>query len=63
MRLMGWARRAELVVRMLVVAAGLVPFALGVVLTLRAGLGLGPWLVLSDGLTACCRSPSAWRRC
>lgn len=51
MRLMGWARRAELVVRMLVVAAGLVPFALGVVLTLRAGLGLGPWLVLSDGLT------------
>src|SRR3712207_5939098 len=37
--------------RMLVVALGLVPFALGVVLTLRSALGLGPWLVLSDGLT------------
>ena len=35
--------------RMLVVALGLVPFALGVVLTLRSALGLGPWLVLNYG--------------
>lgn len=33
------------------VAAGLAPFALGVVLTLLSGLGNGPWQVLSDGLT------------
>jgi uncharacterized membrane protein YczE len=44
-------RGAALLARMTGVALGLMPFALGIVLTLRAGLGLGPWLVLSDGLT------------
>jgi uncharacterized membrane protein YczE len=39
-----------LLARMVAVALGLVPFALGVVLTLQSGLGLGPWLVLSQGL-------------
>jgi uncharacterized membrane protein YczE len=37
--------------RVVGVAAGLFPFALGLVLTLLAGLGSGPWLVLSEGLT------------
>lgn len=41
----------RLALRILAVAAGLVPFALGIVLTLKAGLGLGPWQVLTEGLT------------
>lgn len=52
----GWALGAVggwrgLAARMAAVAAGLVPFAVGVVLTLLSGLGLGPWQVLSEGLT------------
>lgn len=43
-----WRRLAR---GLAVVAAGLFPFALGVVFTLLSGLGNGPWQVLSEGLT------------
>jgi uncharacterized membrane protein YczE len=43
--------RASLPVRLLIVIGGLFPFGVGVVLTRQAGLGLGAWHVLSDGLT------------
>ena len=46
---MGWW--VQLALRVAAVALGLVPFALGVVLTLKTGLGLGPWQVLTEGLT------------
>ncbi len=38
-------------VRVAVVALGLFVFALGVVLNLRSGLGLGPWDVLHQGIS------------
>jgi uncharacterized membrane protein YczE len=43
--------RTSLPVRLLIVIGGLFPFGAGVVLTRQAGLGLGAWHVLSDGLT------------
>lgn len=44
-------REPALAVRLAILIAGLFCFALGIVLTLRSGLGLGPWDVLHQGLT------------
>lgn len=44
------ARRAPRLPDLGLLVGGLFLFALGIVLTLRSGLGLGPWDVLHDGL-------------
>ncbi len=45
------ARVAPLSARLVLLVFGLFVFALGIVLTLRSGMGLGPWDVLHDGLS------------
>jgi uncharacterized membrane protein YczE len=42
--------RGGLLVRLVVLVAGLLLFALGIVMTLQSDLGLGPWDVLHQGL-------------
>jgi uncharacterized membrane protein YczE len=43
--------RASFAARLLLVVGGLFPYGVGIALTRQAGLGLGSWHVLNDGLT------------
>ncbi len=43
--------QASFAARLLMVVGGLFPYGMGIALTRQAGLGLGSWHVLNDGLT------------